>query len=822
MADAAALREELLRLELADLEAADAEAAKPSLATSTALGFQSGGMLGKDDDIAGRAASLGASLQQDMDAGNYGDAIRRVAGTASDIVLPVTPMGQLGRLVGDMANTKLAQKFAPGAAGIVNDVLNVTDETRRNELAAPGVGNEARVERRVEVGEAQAANPVGFAAGQLASTALFGAASAPAALRGALTRGAGGMTAGGLVGGGGAPVAAMSEAIAPTLGQKVLSAIPAGAVSAYESTEGTTAEKLTAGAAGALTAGIAGAVVPDAIEAISRLLRAEGKIAKAAAVEAAAARANRLPSVDDIMADTSKARSIIDKLEALPRATQDKLIGGVPIFGDYVVKARAAKDVLESLGALKPAAPKKAKPLTVDDFKEIFSDDAVAAMPKADRPAPGTMASIKKILDDDLDSAIDVNEEAIAFDGGTGDLSRARRPVEPSDVAIDRAEAAKQIQRGKDELAFRRDGIPLPDRESARPVQATTPNRKTPLPRGSPVAEQARAARDAGARLDFADADPAAEVRAAAMEADAPRRPLRLTDDEAAAKVRATALEHGTLDAATLSAKSGLPSSQVGRVLPMLAKKAAFRDEVAAVAGRSVDAPMTAPTAPGSTPEEMADSWAKMVNERAADGPQVSQRAPSTTDLLPDPALFEHFMSQPGATKQKALAQTYAMMAKALKSNEPELARGRQRSAVEFDDASPGPAPIATPKGRNRSAKGFQGPDWAPRTKAPLSPPAGAQELSPGALDSRGGLGWIDDVGKQSRAIVQINGGEQIVGKPQSFSEARKTLDMMSWEIFGDAADGPKARFLDKSAEPTKKTGLAATAENPAKKKASR
>ena len=101
---------------------------------------------------------------------------------------------------------------------------------------------------------------------------------------------------------------------------------------------------------------------------------------------------------------------------------------------------------------------------------------------------------------------------------------------------------------------------------------------------------------------------------------------------------------------------------------------------------------------------EASDPLAAMMAERAQDwGTRPSTAAPMVAETVPDPDIFAYFMEQTGGDKQKSLAMTFGMMAK-LNAGAPG-AVGRQRSAAPFSGQKA--APIATPKGRNRSAAPF-------------------------------------------------------------------------------------------------------------------
>lgn len=136
-------------------------------------------------------------------------------------------------------------------------------------------------------------------------------------------------------------------------------------------------------------------------------------------------------------------------------------------------------------------------------------------------------------------------------------------------------------------------------------------------------------------------------------------------------------------------------------------------------------------TLPGNTPPSAAEDFMSMLDDvdqglaAPADDPLAAMRSevaqdwgtrpprspqdftgqPVAPNLPPPPPELVDFFLQKGATREQALAQAHAVMAKAFAS--PQGAVGRQRAAVGFDPASPGPAPIATPKGRNRAAAPF-------------------------------------------------------------------------------------------------------------------
>lgn len=130
-----------------------------------------------------------------------------------------------------------------------------------------------------------------------------------------------------------------------------------------------------------------------------------------------------------------------------------------------------------------------------------------------------------------------------------------------------------------------------------------------------------------------------------------------------------------------------------------------------------IDAEMTPVTPPPEAPAIPADDpLAALRAESAQDwgtvprgdvdfmGNPVQTQTPA--NLPPPPPELVSFFLEKGATREQALAQAYAVMAKQFAG--PQGAVGRQRSAVPFDESSPPPAPIATPKGRNRAAAPFR------------------------------------------------------------------------------------------------------------------
>jgi hypothetical protein len=182
----------------------------------------------------------------------------------------------------------------------------------------------------------------------------------------------------------------------------------------------------------------------------------------------------------------------------------------------------------------------------------------------------------------------------------------------------------------------------------------------------------------------------------------------------------------------TSSTSSGLklqPPPATGLVDDLMSTMDAIDRGGTSAAPVAAEAPTVAP--PAATPvasvvddvnQQMAnidnDPLASMRSEVAQDWgtrPPSMANAAGAPSLAPDPDIFAYFMEQTGGDKQKSLAMTYGMMAKMNAGTAGAV--GRQRAAVGFDPASPGPAPIATPTGRNRAAAPFQGPSWGPRKR---------------------------------------------------------------------------------------------------------
>jgi hypothetical protein len=194
--------------------------------------------------------------------------------------------------------------------------------------------------------------------------------------------------------------------------------------------------------------------------------------------------------------------------------------------------------------------------------------------------------------------------------------------------------------------------------------------------------------------------------RRAMPQAQAPA-PRRLNDDEMTALVRAKAIELGTTDAATISSAAGISSSAASQALQRLAKTFSFRDAVEKARLSRGGAPAPAPAPAASPPSRMnTQEMSALVGRPMPPGSSAVPTmapAPPATMPPPPPELVEFFLMK-GATRDQALAQAYAVMAKSFAT--PQGAVGRQRSAAPFSGEKP--AKIATPKGRNHASAPFK------------------------------------------------------------------------------------------------------------------
>lgn len=678
-----------------------------------------GAAMGKDDDLAGAAAALGAATQKDLDEDKPMSALRRVLGTAAPILAP-------GLGLSGLAISKYEQM--------------------RSDEAAPGARESAALGQRAKVAKSFEESPVLTGAGMLAGGALTGGASAAA------------------------PRTAYR--IAPTMAQRAAVAFPSGFVTGYEGNDdGNLQERIASGlGGGVLSSGIAGAapavlgaagrgldrlgnmtlrpkhVSPTAWQQFDKAIAAYDDPGLLAGAAKAGARA-KTSGLSDLavksakvlrrkLGPTPKARAKIDdvagyvaKPSKVDDALMQKMTGGADLVDDLAASADDVASDDAALAALKAKmaaeeAPivlrKKINPVGPED---IIDDVAPSAAPPAEvtPPRPMTPAEMEAAISRlpsrgqaPRPSALDDELEAV----GAGLREGTPVPLEGADVdpiVPPPAREATAVQRGRTPRP-----APMPEVMPDDFVdEGVSVLRQIPGRRPAPQLEAGPETLQLEGRGDV----PALPARPAQRQLEAPapvlrQRKLRLTDDEAAAKIRAMALEHGTLDTATLSAKSGLSSSQVSRVLPRISRSAAFRNEVAAVGGRAVDPPPPSapladtPDAPISMPTNQLEDWG--TRPAAPSSPQAN--AARNQGFIP-PDLLD---AQIARTKdaRRAVAASHGQLAKQFKNMEPEKAVGRQRSAVEFDPNSPGPAPIATPKGRNRSDAPFQGEDWAPREAA--------------------------------------------------------------------------------------------------------
>lgn len=194
-------------------------------------------------------------------------------------------------------------------------------------------------------------------------------------------------------------------------------------------------------------------------------------------------------------------------------------------------------------------------------------------------------------------------------------------------------------------------------------------------------------------------------------EVTPPRRvsPVPVLDDAAENAGAAPSIQTGDLDAKMAEIQSMIRARDAGAGTPAVARPAdsglidMFDDAMP-------QTPAAQRAATQSVEEGMTPPWLRaMREERAQDWgtrpPPVDVPSPQVPP--PDPSLVDHYIKL-GYSRDEALALAYRAMARMHSPPQaPEGAVGRQRSAVGFDDKSPGPAPIATPKGRNKSSKPF-------------------------------------------------------------------------------------------------------------------
>lgn len=462
-------------------------------------------------------------------------------------------------------------------------------------------------------------------------------------------------------------------------------------------------------------------------------------------------------------------------------------------FKDVVAPIQAVADRVAQLSPkqrwLLKQVPVVGKALDeIDQLAKILKDEAGEGAKKLPQEA-------RDLVDDILKGADDVAADAAP--AVADDVAKAAAP-EAAAVADDVAAAVEPT------ITPTPTARPQRGPRAAPTAETVTPPTPSPAPVPEEVTQTARVARAPAPTegLEPTEILPRSPLVAAAEAApSAPRRLSRIDDGEVADILKAAALEHGTLDPATLSAKTGLSSSQVTRVLPRIATPR-FRAQVVGDAPAAAPKPTSAPLAEASAapPTDVADA-AGASPLRQASGP------------VPDADLLDALMRQYKGDKQKAMAAYHGIKAKQFKSTEPAGAVGRQRSAVGFDANSPGPAPIATPKGRNRASAPFQAPTTAKSLERAQFEKLAASErmdfiakkldegVHPERLRTRLGISkdqWRSDAPERVRAIARRQApagpltdaarAKDVKALTQSIKTAKKSALQQSRELTPDRA----------------------------------
>ena len=577
---------------------------------------------------------------------------------------------------------------------------------------------EGKTARRAETNAAAARSPESYGAGAVGGTALTiplgGAAARAVPLVGASK-----------VAAAGAPLmesASLTASAAPTAAARIAAALPpavAGSVGLGDAeTLAGDARNAVMGAAAAPLA----AILPAAADEAAAL--ADDAVAKAAAsgekraAENAARRiAQATKNAEDLAAQVASGKAppsaavgaldaidaIVQHYDDLPEAARVGVnlgFSGAP--GGVMAGLRAASKALRGLIV-------KAEP------------EAVAAVDDATQLATKTIALPSQPA---LESTVTDTVLGRAGRGAAPTAVARRGPLaaaaeEPSASMIEPPTITPTPQ---PKTVAPRERSRVPEATESLPPEPTQ-TRTTMTPQ-EPTETATASVRRAPAPTEGLDPtevlDRAATEKPAEVAARARRR---VSDDEARILVRDAAIEHGTTDLATLSSKTGLPSSQVGRMLPKLVENFRFRQQVAAaakpIAAQTVDmvAEKAAPLAEASAPSSLARETVQDWGTRPASATSPLAAASQPRAFVP-PDLLD---AQVARTKdaRRGLAAAHGQLAKEFKNMDPPKAVGRQRSAVGFDENSPGAAPIDTPKGRNRSSKGFEGPSQAPTTDRP-------------------------------------------------------------------------------------------------------
>jgi hypothetical protein len=395
----------------------------------------------------------------------------------------------------------------------------------------------------------------------------------------------------------------------------------------------------------------------------------------------------------------------------------DPSIKALAVAGLSAKLGPLAVGILPAAKALRRFAPKVADSMSMEDFVAGLADDIGDVAPQASgipfaRPprAPADVPPAGAVADDlGGMSTREIDSLAASFEGGTaGPQTRSSvGAVGPSGVDPEAVRA---------QIAAIKAGTPIP----TGGIQQRTAAGRQAMPRQPAATAQVQGIPQSVGTVEIpgmnqqvgtvTQAPSLADWRAS-FRTVPEARPLppsrKLNADEMTALVRAKAIELGTTDAATISNAAGISSSAASQALQRLAKTFSFRDAVekARLSRGGASAPAPAPAAPQPsrmTTQEMSALVGRPMPPGSSTVPTMAPAAPATMPP-PPPELVEFFLMK-GATRDQALAQAYAVMAKSFAT--PQGAVGRQRSAAPFSGEKP--AKIATPKGRNRASAPFK------------------------------------------------------------------------------------------------------------------
>lgn len=378
--------------------------------------------------------------------------------------------------------------------------------------------------------------------------------------------------------------------------------------------------------------------------------------------------------------------------------------------GAQQVGSRAVSSVKSAAGRAVPTVASVAS--KIDDM-----DPAAKAMvavlggPQA-IAAMGAARVLRKLAPEVADATPFIVEEAPAWLAGITD--DAAKAAKTSASGLELARPGGAAQQGGDDAI--RSMVTREIEDLAASFEGGTAGPQTRTTGGAPVGpsgvdpEAVRAqiaAIKGGTPLPTGGIQPKTAAGRRAMPQTQAPTARRLSDDEMTALVRAKAIELGTTDAATISSAAGISSGAASQALQRLAQTFSFRDAVekARLARGGAPSPAAAPVAPPPSrmnTQEMSALVGRAMPPGSSAVPTMAPVAPATMPP-PPPELVEFFLMK-GATRDQALAQAYAVMAKQFAT--PQGAVGRQRSAAPFSGEKP--AKIATPKGRNRASAPFK------------------------------------------------------------------------------------------------------------------